>query len=68
MPSLDPASLPKDLHNGASLLTDEIATYNYKADYEQQVQIDALRAENKELKQRLEALEKIIQVLELKRG
>ena len=65
---LDPASLPEDLHDQSSLLTDEIATYNYKANYEQQVQIDALRAENNKLKKRLEALEKIIQALEIKRG
>ncbi len=46
---LDPNSLPPDLREGRSLLTDEIATYNYKANYEQQIQIQALMENVKDL-------------------
>jgi hypothetical protein len=60
---LDPYSLPEDLHDDSALLTDEMTTYNYKANYEQQVQIEKLLAENEALKQRLEALETIVQQL-----
>jgi hypothetical protein len=55
---LDPYSLPEDLQDGFDILTDEMTTYNYKANYEQQVQIEKLQAENEALKQRLEALER----------
>jgi hypothetical protein len=55
---LDPYSLPGDLQDGFDILTDEMTTYNYKANYEQQVQIEKLLAENEALKQRLEALER----------
>jgi cell division protein FtsB len=40
-----------------------MTTYNYKANYEQQLQIEKLMAENEALKQRLEALERTIQQL-----
>ena len=63
---LDPTSLPEDLHDESSLLTDEIATYNYKANYEQQVQIDKLQAENKELKTLVQSLMERIDTLEKK--
>ena len=40
---LDPASLPVDLTDGKMyILTDEMTTYNYKANYEQQVTINLL--------------------------
>ena len=57
---LDPASLPKELTEDNALLIDEITTYNYKANYEQQQQIETLKKENAELKARLERLEKLI--------
>jgi len=60
---LDPASLPETLRIGNSLLIDEMTTYNYKANYEQQVQIEDLKKENYELKTRLEKLEKLIEGL-----
>ncbi len=58
---LDPYSLPDDLYDGFDLLTDEMTTYNYKANYEQQLQIEKLLEENEALKQRIAALEKAIQ-------
>jgi len=71
---LDPASLPKELTEDNALLIDEMTTYNYKANYEQQVQIEEqnqqieeqnqqierLNTENSELKSRLDRLEKLI--------
>ncbi len=63
---LDPNSVPDELRNGYAILTDEIATYNYKANYEQQVQIEELikavkllKNENKLLKQELDKLKKV---------
>ncbi len=57
---LDPNSLPPALHDGYDLLIDEMTTYNYKANYEQQLQIEmlikkveALEKENILLKQKL---------------
>lgn len=41
---LAPSSLPKALVTKNGLKIDEIATYNYKANYEQQVQINELKA------------------------
>ncbi len=40
---LDPESLPKELQKGYAILTDEMVTYNYKANYEQQVQLETLK-------------------------
>jgi len=40
---LNPQSLPKNLHTENGLKIDEIATYNYKANYEQQKQINELK-------------------------
>jgi len=57
---LDPKSMPDALHGENSLLTDEISTYNYKANYEQQLQIEELKAENAKLKARLDKLEKLL--------
>jgi len=61
---LDPASLPDELQDNNSLLIDEITTYNYKANYEQQVQIERLilltnklLQENTELGVRIKNLE-----------
>jgi len=41
LPELDPASLPEGLHQNNAILTDELTTYNYKTNYEQQLLIDA---------------------------
>ena len=60
---LDPASLPKELTKDNALLIDEMTTYNYKANYEQQQQIETLKNENAELKARLDKLEKLIESL-----
>ena len=64
---LDPASLPDVLSEDNALLIDEMTTYNYKANYEQQVQIEKqkiqiekLNTENAELKARLDKLEELI--------
>ena len=58
---LDPASLPVDLTDGQMyILTDEMTTYNYKANYEQQLQIEKLKKENEELKNRLNEIEEIL--------
>ena len=61
---LDPASLPETLTENNALLIDEIATYNYKANYEQQVQIEQLIkltkqliAENEKLSTKIKKLE-----------
>ena len=43
---LDPNTLPPDLSEGNGLLIDEMTSYNYKANYEQQLQINSLKAEN----------------------
>ena len=37
---LDPKSLPNGLHENNAILTDEMASYNYKTNYEQQLLID----------------------------
>ncbi len=57
---LDPASLPPGLAGENSLLTDEITSYNYKANYEQQLQIEILREKVKQLEKRLNELEKLL--------
>jgi hypothetical protein len=64
---LDPNSVPKELRKGYALLTDEMTTYNYKANYEQQVQLEMLKKKVirqdetiKELKNEIEQLKKLI--------
>ena len=57
---LDPASLPENLRDKNAILIDEMTTYNYKANYEQQLLIETLKEENAELKIRLDRLEKIL--------
>ena len=60
---LDPASLPKDLTDGQMyILTDEMTTYNYKANYEQQLQIEELKKENSELRNRLTQIEELLNI------
>jgi hypothetical protein len=59
---LDPSSLPKELTDGKLfILTDEMTTYNYKANYEQQVSINNLNEESKKL---LEKIKKQQQTIE----
>jgi hypothetical protein len=53
---LDPASLPPGLAEENSLLTDEISSYNYKTNYEQQLQINELKAIVKKQNEQIEAL------------
>jgi len=60
---LNPTSLPKELTEDNALLIDEMTTYNYKANYEQQQQIETLKNENAELKARLEKVEKLMEGL-----
>jgi hypothetical protein len=61
---LDPYSLPKELHDDLALLTDEMTTYNYKANYEQQVQIETILEQNAKLKQQQEVDGQRIAMLE----
>ncbi len=70
---LDPASLPPGLAEENSLLTDEISSYNYKTNYEQQViinkqkeKIESLEKENREIKNLLMQLKERISGLENK--
>jgi hypothetical protein len=61
---LDPASLPVDLTNGQnSILTDEMTTYNYKVNYEQQVIIDKLTKEIESQNEKITRLEKLVEEL-----
>jgi len=53
---LDPASLPSTLRLENAILIDEMTTYNYKANYEQQLQIDELKKENQKLRELLTQL------------
>ena len=39
-PELDPESLPEGLHGNNAILTDELTSYNYKTNYEQQLLIN----------------------------
>ena len=57
---LDPKSLPDGLHDDTSILTDEVVTYNYKINYEQQVQINELKKTIKEQDRKIEQLLKIL--------
>ncbi len=60
---LDPASLPAGLHDDNAILTDEMVTYNYKANYEQQLLINKQADKITELEKRLENQSKIIEQL-----
>lgn len=53
---LDPNSIPPDLCGGYDILTDEMTTYNYKANYEQQLIINQLLKEIELLKKEMEKL------------
>ncbi len=57
---LDPSSLPKGLHYQNAILTDEMVSYNYKANYEQQLQIEELKEVIKKQNEKIEALLKML--------
>ena len=57
---LNPQSLPKDLHDKNSILTDEVVTYNYKANYEQQLQINQLKKIIEEQNKKIEQLMRLL--------
>jgi hypothetical protein len=58
--SIDPSALPKGIIEGEYVNIDNFVSYNYKANYEQQQQLEILKKENAELKTRLEKLEKLL--------
>jgi hypothetical protein len=60
---LAPNSVPKELRKGYALLTDEMATYNYKANYEQQVQLENLKKTISDQNQTIEELKQEIEQL-----
>jgi len=60
---LDPNSVPKELRKGYALLTDEMTTYNYKANYEQQVQLEDLKKVVSDQNQTIEDLKQEIEQL-----
>jgi hypothetical protein len=53
---LDPSSLPESLRDNNAILIDEMATYNYKANYEQQLLIEELLSKNKEQQKLIDEL------------
>lgn len=57
---LNPTSLPDGLHDETSILTDEVVTFNYKANYEQQVQINELKKVVEQQNKKIEQLLKLI--------
>jgi hypothetical protein len=57
---LDPKSMPPGLSDENSLLTDEISSYNYKTNYEQQLIINKQKEKIESLEERLRKLEKLI--------
>jgi hypothetical protein len=63
---LDPESMPPGLADDNSLLTDEISTYNYKTNYEQQLIINKQEKEIKQQRLLIQDLLKRINALENK--
>jgi hypothetical protein len=61
---LDPASVPPGLSEGHSLLTDEMVSYNYKTNYEQQVTINTQQQVIEKQKKQIDKLEKLLLKLE----
>lgn len=53
---VDPNTLPPSLYENNGILIDEMTTYNYKANYEQQLQINELKDLVKELQKEIEEL------------
>lgn len=57
---LDPFSVPPGLSDGESLLTDEMVSYNYKTNYEQQVTINEQQKVIENQNEKIERLEKLL--------
>ncbi|MFK5854838.1 MAG: hypothetical protein QM503_01830, partial [Bacteroidota bacterium] len=55
---LDPISLPEALKENNAILIDEMTTYNYKANYEQQLQIKELITNGKKQESAIDELKK----------
>lgn len=53
---VNPNTLPPSLHENNGILIDEMTTYNYKANYEQQLQINELKELVKQLQKEIEDL------------
>ena len=60
---LDPKSMPPGLADENSLLTDEIVSYNYKANYEQQLIIENQQQTIRQQDERIKDLQKQLQSL-----
>ena len=58
---LDPNSIPPDLRGGYDILTDEMTTYNYKANYEQQIIINSLLVEIDLLKKEIAEMKTMVE-------
>ncbi|NQU32969.1 MAG: hypothetical protein HQ521_07015 [Bacteroidetes bacterium] len=70
---LNPTSLPDGLHTETAIITDELTTYNYKANYEQQIiinnqtqQIEDLKLTLLQLKSTIEKLSETVESLKTK--
>ncbi len=61
---LNPKSMPPGLADENSLIIDEMTTYNYKANYEQQVTIEKQKEEIAKLKKENEQLKKVLKELD----
>ena len=68
---LDPNSVPSQLKEGYGLLTDEMTTYNYKANYEQQQQINELKeivkTQNRKIEEQNKRIEQLIKLVSEKK-
>ncbi len=62
---IDPASLPENLTDGTLILTNNVVSFNYQANYKQQVQISALQKQINEQQQTIEQLKKQLSEMEL---
>jgi hypothetical protein len=58
---LDPNTLPPGLGEENAIITDEMVSYNFKANYEQQQQIEILKTENAELKAQIAEILKMLE-------
>ncbi len=62
---IDPVSIPRSLTDGATILTDNVVSYNYQANYQQQVQISALQKQLEEQQKTIEQLKNQLSEMEL---
>jgi len=65
---LDPKSLPDGLHENNAILTDEMSTYNYKVNYEQQLIINRQQQTINQQQQTINDLSKRLERLEKRMG